>query len=162
MMRRLLVAAIVATSALAVAGRAQAAPPVLISVGHVERHPEATWSLPAGVKSQVAEVAISPATSTDGYFFFENVRAFSTLEDSQTHWLYTFQLDPGTYYIHVGGIDEPCYFAGLCPVREFSQIWTRIMPPWAGYVRGRYRRYVEFSWRASGRVAVRKRVLIYE
>jgi hypothetical protein len=251
-----------AALALALAGEANAAPPVLLSVSHVDRHPEATWTLPAGVKSAVAEVAISPVTSTDGYFFFENVRAFSTLEDFQTRWIYNFQLDPGTYYVHVGGIDEPCFFAGLCPVREFSQIatlvippppppprppppppeppgpgperspryqsmvrtihpgairdhsrnWTyrgdtirvafrnaaalagdrrgyrvcytrnrslacrnralrgrswdawhlRVMPPWAGYVNGRYRRYIEFTWRTSGRVVSRKRIWIYE
>jgi hypothetical protein len=114
---------------LGLASNAQAAPPTLISVSHVERHPEATWSLPAGVKSSVAEVAVSPATSTDGYFFFENVKAFSSLEESQTHWVYNLQLDPGTYYVHVGGIDKPCFFAGLCPVREFSQIMTLVIPP---------------------------------
>jgi hypothetical protein len=261
MKRRLVsVLAACALSALALAGQAHAAPPILLSVNHVDRHPEANWSLPAGVKSKVAEVAISPATSTDGYFFSENVKAFDVLEDSQTRWVYNFQLDPGTYYVHIAGIDEPCFFAGLCPVREFSQImtlviearpppppppppvpppgkpepfaryqatvrtihpgairdrspnwtylgdtvrvafrntnalaratrgytvcytrnrslacrrralrgrswdaWTlRIMPPWAGYVRGRYRRYVEFTWRASGRIVARKRVWIYE
>jgi hypothetical protein len=62
-------------------------------VSHVNRHPAASWSLPPGVTSQVAEVATSPATSTDGYFFFENV-----------------------------------FLAGLCPVREFSQIMTLEIP----------------------------------
>jgi hypothetical protein len=46
--------------------------------------------------------------------------------------------------------------------RAWDAWQLRIMPPWAGYVRGRYRRYVEFSWRASGRIVVRKRVWIYE
>jgi hypothetical protein len=72
----------------------------------------------------VAEVATSPATSTDGYFLFENVKAFDTLEEGQTNWVYNYQLDPGLYYVHIGGLDEPCFFAGLCPVREFSQIMT--------------------------------------
>jgi hypothetical protein len=36
------------------------------------------------------------------------------------------------------------------------------MPPWAGYVNGRYRRYVEFTWRVAGRVVARKRVWVYE
>jgi hypothetical protein len=49
------------------------------------------------------------------------VRAFSTLEDAQTNWVYNFQLDPGTYYVHVAGFDESC---APCPVREFSQIMT--------------------------------------
>jgi hypothetical protein len=77
----------------------------------------------------VAEVATSPATSTDGYFFFENVKAFDTLEDAQTNWVYNSQLDPGLYYVHIAGIDEPCFFNGMCPVREFSQIMTLEIPP---------------------------------
>ena len=120
-----------ALSGLAFAGQATAAPPVLTSVGHVQRHPQATWSLPPGVQSRVAEVATSPATSTDGYFFFENVKAFSTLEDAQTTWIYNLQLDPGTYYVHVAGYDEPCVLAGQCPFREFSQIQPLVIeaPP---------------------------------
>ena len=55
---------------------ALAAPPVLVSASHVDRHPAATWTLPPGVEAQVAEVATSPATSTDGAFFFENVEAY--------------------------------------------------------------------------------------
>lgn len=199
----------------------------------------------------MAEVATSPATSTDGYFFFENVKAFSTLEEGQTTWVYNLQLDPGAYYVHVAGFDEPCVLAGQCPFREFSQIltlviaapspppppspprpryqasvrsihpgairdpsrnWTyrgdtvrvafrnaaarpsdgrgyrvcytknrrlacrsrrilgrswdawrvRIMPPWAGFVNGRYRRYVEFTWRIDRRVVARKRIWVYE
>jgi hypothetical protein len=84
-MKRLLIPVLVA-GALILPANALAAPPVLTSVGHVQRHPEANWTLPPGVKSRVAEVAVSPATSTDGYFFQENVKAFSTLEDSQTRW----------------------------------------------------------------------------
>jgi hypothetical protein len=274
MSRGLSVALAGAAAAFVFASPATAAPPVLISVGHVDRHPSATWTLPPNVQSKVAEVATSPATSTDGYFFFENVKAFDVLTDSQTTWVDNSQLDPGVYYIHIAGLDEPCFFAGLCPVREFSQIltliipaaappppppappppspppppppsppppeplprnpapryeasvrsihpgaiadrsrnWTyrgdtvrvafrnvaarpgavrpyrvcytqnrrlacrsrtlrgrtvdawrlRIMPPWAGYVNGRYRRYVEFTWRVSGRVIARKRVWVYE
>jgi hypothetical protein len=115
-------------AALAFASPAFAAPPVLTSVSHVNRHPAASWSLPPGVTSQVAEVATSPATSTDGYFFFENVKAFDVLEETQTSWLYNFQLDPGVYYVHIGGLDMPCFLAGLCPVREFSQIMTLEIP----------------------------------
>lgn len=107
---------------------ALAAPPILISASHVDRHPAATWTLPPGVKAQVAEVATSPATSTDGAFFFENVEAYSVLEDAQTNWVYNFQLDPGTYYLHISGLDEPCYYAALCPVREYSQIATLVIP----------------------------------
>jgi hypothetical protein len=251
-MRRRLAAALVVVGAASVfASPAVAAPPVLTSVRHIDRHPAATWTLPPGVKSQIAEVATSPATSTDGYFFRENVKAFDLLEGAQTNWVYNLQLDPGVYYLHVAGLDEPCFFAGLCPIREFTQTatlmieappppppppaprpryeasvrsihpgairdrsrkWTyrgdtvrvafrnaaarasdgrgyracfthnrrlacrnrriigrswdawrlRIMPPWAGYVNGRYRRYVEFTWRIDRRIVARKRIWVYE
>jgi hypothetical protein len=126
MHRFALIAGVVA--ALAFASPAFAAPPVLTSVSHVDRHPAATWTLPSGVTSQVAEVATSPATSTDGYFFSENVKAFDVLQETQTNWVYNYQLDPGLYYVHIGGLDEPCFFAGLCPVREFSQTLTLEIP----------------------------------
>jgi hypothetical protein len=131
MRRRLAVAFILAGAASLLASSAAAAPPALVSVSHVNRHPAASWTLPPGVTSQVAEVATSPATSTDGYFFSENVKAFDVLEPTQTSWVYNFQLDPGTYYVHIGGLDEPCYFAGLCPVREFTQTATLVIeaPP---------------------------------
>jgi hypothetical protein len=103
---------------------ALAAPPVLTSVRHIDRHPAATWTLPSGVVAQIAEVATSPATSTDGYFFSENVKAFGLLEGAQTNWVYNSQLDPGVYYVHIAGLDEPCFYAGLCPVREFTLIMT--------------------------------------
>jgi hypothetical protein len=110
--------------ALLFASPAVAAPPVLTSVSHVNRHPAATWTLPPGVLSRVAEVATSPATSTDGYFFSENVKAVDTFEDAQTNWLYNSQLDPGLYYVHIGGVDWPCFLNDMCPIREFSQIMT--------------------------------------
>jgi len=37
----------------------------------------------------------------------------------------------------------------------------RVRRPWAGYVKGRYRRYVEFTWRVSGKTVARKRIWIY-
>jgi hypothetical protein len=118
---------ILAGATFVTASPALAAPPILSSVRHVDRHPAATWTLPPGVTSQVAEVATSPATSTDGYFFNENVKAFDVLQPAQTNWVYNFQLDPGVYYLHIAGLDEPCFFAGLCPVREFTQIATLVI-----------------------------------
>jgi hypothetical protein len=245
---------VAAFAALLAASPALAAPPILTSVSHVNRHPAANLTLPPGVKAKVAEVATSPATSTDGFFFFENVKAYDVLEDGQTNWVYNLQLEPGVYYVHIAGLDEPCFFAGLCPVREFTQTatlvieapppppppppppaprpryeasvrsihpdairdrsrnWTyrgdavrlrfrnaaarpndgrgyrvcytknrrlacqnrrilgrtwdywrvRIMPPWAGFVNGRYRRYVEFTWRVDRRIVARKRIWVYE
>ena len=103
------------------ASPALGAPPMLQSVGQINAHPTATWTLPSGVQSRVAEVATKPDTSSDGYFFNENVKAFDTLDDGQTTWVYNSQLDPGTYYVHIGGFDPNCQ---ACPVREFSAIKT--------------------------------------
>jgi hypothetical protein len=46
--------------------------------------------------------------------------------------------------------------------RSWDAWRLRIMPPWAGYVNGRYRRYVEFTWRVDRRVVARKRIFIWE
>jgi hypothetical protein len=130
-MRHLLIIITVLGAASVFASPAGAAPPVLVSAGHVQRHPAATWTLSPGVKATVAEVATSPATSTDGYFFQENLKAFDVLQDTQTNWVNNSQLDPGVYYLHIAGIDEPCFYAGLCPVREFTQTATLVIeaPP---------------------------------
>jgi hypothetical protein len=104
---------------------ALAAPPVLNTVGHTSRHLTAQWSLPPGVEAAVIEAAVSPETSSDGYFFDENVREFSTLEPSQTSFVGSYQLPPGTYYVHVGGYDASCL---PCPIREFSSIATVTVP----------------------------------
>ena len=110
---RLLILGAVACSAAAHASSALAQPPTLLTVGQTDRHPTATWALPPGVIARVVEVATSTSSGSDGYFFSENVKAFSTLSETQTSWTYGFQLDPGTYYVHVGGYDQPCL---PCPV----------------------------------------------
>jgi hypothetical protein len=110
------------------ASNAIAAPPVILTADQVSGHPTATWSLPPGVTAQVAEVAIAPTVGSDGYFFAENRKAFDLLQETQTTWTSTYPLDPGTYYIHIAGLDDPCFFAGMCPVREFSQILTLVIP----------------------------------
>ncbi|MDP9225390.1 MAG: hypothetical protein M3P18_16410 [Actinomycetota bacterium] len=117
-------AALVATVLLST-GSALAAPPVILAVGQVSQHPTATWSLPTGVEARVVEVAIAPTTGSDGYFFSENVKAFDVPQPTDTSWTYTFQLDPGTYYVHIGGFDTTC---GACPIREFSSVLTLVIP----------------------------------
>ena len=124
-MRRLLFMLLVFA---ALAGNAYAAPPSLVSVGHQSRHPTATWTLPPGVQARVIEIATSTQAATDGSFFNENVKAFDTLEPTQTSWVSGYQLDPGTYYVHVAGLDEPCFYADQCPVREYSQVMTLVIP----------------------------------
>lgn len=112
---------VVAAASLVWAAPAQAAPPTLLSVGHVKRHPQATWSLAPGAEARVVEVATSPEAGSDGYFFSENVKAFDTLESTQTHWLDSTALDTGTYYVHVATYDPSCGY-DTCPGREWSNI----------------------------------------
>ena len=49
---RSLLAIVSVVAALIFAGQSSAAPPVLTSVGHVQRHPQANWSLPPGVSAE--------------------------------------------------------------------------------------------------------------
>lgn len=135
---------ITATVALAFPSAALAAPPVLLSVGHNQLHPTAQWSLPPGVEAAVIEIATSPAQGTDGNFFSENVVDFDLLEDTQTFFTSSStRLKTGvTYYVHVSGIDIPCYYADGCPVREWSNILTLTIPNVAPDLRaGRWNAY---------------------
>jgi hypothetical protein len=102
---------------------------MLLSVGHVNGHPTATWSLPPAVQPKVIEIATNPMQGSDGAFFIENVKLFETLNDGQTTFLSSSTvLMPGIYYVHVSGFDEPCFFAGACPIREWSNILTLTIP----------------------------------
>jgi hypothetical protein len=103
---------------------AVAAPPALLSAGHVKRHPNATWALAPGSESAVVEVATSPEAGSDGYFFTENVEAFDVLQADQTTWLYSSPLKPGTHYVHVASYTPSCI---ECPIREWSQILTLVI-----------------------------------
>jgi hypothetical protein len=106
-MKRALVCLIVVL-ALAATGPAHAAAPILISVGHVQRHPEATWSLPPGGDAWTLEIATHPETGSNGSFFEENRVAFEILTRTQTHFLGTERLDVGTYYVHVSSFNSAC------------------------------------------------------
>lgn len=116
-------------AALAFAGTASASPPVLTSVGHISGHPTATWTIPPGGETWVVQIATSPAAGSDGDFFLENVVIHQTFFDQTTSWTDSgYPLQPGTYYVHVSAEDEPCYYAGGCPVYEWSNILTLTMP----------------------------------
>ena len=103
----------------------EAAPPILLSVGHTSGHLTAEWSLPPGVQPRVIEAATSPETGSDGYFFEENVAEFETLQDFQTSFVASDRMDPGTYYVHVAGYDDSCL---ECDVREFSAVMAVTIP----------------------------------
>jgi hypothetical protein len=126
-LRRLLV---VTVAALVVPTAALAAPPTLVSVGHVEQRPTARWTLPAGVESQLIEIATDPALSTDGAFIGDHLVLFDLLGSSQTSWRSSdHRLKTGvTYYVHVNAIDWPCFFVFACPVREWSNVLTLRIP----------------------------------
>src|SRR5262245_14112779 len=118
---RWLTLVIAALAAVMWASPARAAPPTLLSVEHVKRHPKATWTLAPGAQARVIEIATSPEAGSDGYFFTENVKVFDTLEDTQTQWLDSDALDTGTYYVHVASFDPSCGY-NTCPGREWSNV----------------------------------------
>jgi hypothetical protein len=127
---RCLLGVVVVTAALVVPTAAPAAPPTLVSVGHVEQRPTARWTLPTGVESQLIEIATDPALSTDGAFIGDNLVLFDLLAASQTSWRSNdHRLKTGvTYYVHMNAIDWPCFFVFACPVREWSNVLTLRIP----------------------------------
>jgi hypothetical protein len=130
---------VVPLTALALAPLANAAPPTLLGVNHVQRHPQATWTLAPESEAAVVEVATSPQTGSDGYFFTENVEAFDTLEASQTTWLSSSRLKPGNYYVHVASYTPSCF---TCPIREWSEVASLLVKnqkPRISRLRVRYR-----------------------
>jgi hypothetical protein len=80
---------------------ATAAPPALLTVGHQDRHPIATFSAPrAG--SVTVYVASKPDRATDGQFLQENVKDIDFLADSEIQsgrWLAESKIDPGRYWL---------------------------------------------------------------
>lgn len=99
--------------------------PVLQSVGHVNRHPKAAWTLPPNVEASSVEVARKPTTASNGSFFQENVVASDILDESDTRWLYERQIRPGKYYVHVRGFDASC---DTDPEAECRSVWSNILP----------------------------------
>lgn len=122
MRRAVLLAALVLGGLPTAAG---ATPPTLTSVSQTSGHITATWTLAPGTEARVIEAATDPATGSDGYFFSENVKRFSTLETTQTSYTATYANDPGTYYVHVASYDPNCT---SCPVREWSNVMTVTIP----------------------------------
>jgi hypothetical protein len=107
---------------------AMAAPPRLTAVGHDRMHPWAEWTLTPGSEAATVQVADSPEVGTDGYFWEENVVEFDVLEPTQTRWLSSSRLDPGTYYLHVSSFTPGCL---ECRVREWSNVLQLVVtaPP---------------------------------
>jgi hypothetical protein len=97
------------------------------------------------------------------------------INDARRNWTYlgdtvlvsfrSTSLAPGKRQLY-----RVCYTRGSglsCQTRSLvGRTWDswqlRILPPWAGYVAGRYVRYVAFNWRVGGRFVAQARVWIYE
>jgi hypothetical protein len=105
---------------LLLAGTAAARPPDLVSVGAIDRQVTAKWTLENGMSSGFVQIAKAPDVTEFGYFLQRNLVSFSVLSSSQTTFRDTLALNPGTYYVHIGGSDD-CY--PDCPRVEFSEIW---------------------------------------
>jgi Divergent InlB B-repeat domain len=78
----------------------------LTSVGATNGHAMATWTLAPGSQAVTIDVATSPLEGSDGSFFDENFADGGILTDSQTSWLSSSQLAPGTYYVHVSSLSS--------------------------------------------------------
>jgi hypothetical protein len=102
-------------AAMAVATSAAAAEPPRAAVGLFasapDRHVHATWSLPDGVAAGDVTVANHPFQGSDGGFFTENIKLVDLLQPSQTTYVSTDPLDPGTYWISVQTFDNDCSYA---------------------------------------------------
>lgn len=106
-------------------------PPVLTSVGHVQYHPTAEWSLPQWVEAWSVGVATKPDVASDGQFFEENRVVFDTVRTTDTSWTYESRLNPGTYYLQVRGWDNACLhndFTTECGVVT-SNTLRLVLPP---------------------------------
>ena len=83
---------------------ALAQPPVLSSVTvSADRHPSAQFSAPKASDVSIY-FASKPDRASDGSFFQENIVAadFLTTDEIQAgSWTYSYQLDPGTYYVMI-------------------------------------------------------------
>jgi hypothetical protein len=100
--------------------------PALASVGHTKRHPSARWTLPSDVQAQVIEIATKPDAGSDGQFFSENVVVFDLLRETDTEWLDSDRLEPGSYFVHIKGWDNSCFRTDFRT--ECGAAWSNVLP----------------------------------
>jgi hypothetical protein len=111
------------TLGLLLAAPAAARAPVLLTVGQQDRYANATWTLPPGVRASFVEVAQDPEVTEFGYFRY--LFDFEAMSPNATSYQETkTRLDPGTYYLHIGGEDRA---NPQCPPREFSAIMKLVI-----------------------------------
>jgi hypothetical protein len=129
--------------------------PVLTSVGHVQRHPQATPQ----PRYEASVRSIHPGAIRD------RSRNWTYRGDTVRVAFRNATARPSNSQLY-----RVCYTKNrrlACRIRRIrGRSWDawrlRIMPPWAGFVNGRYRRYVEFTWRVDRRIVARERIWVYE
>ena len=140
---------------LVLASAAVAATPTLLSVGHQNRHPTATFSMP-GADFASIYFATSPDRATDGSFLDENVQDIDVLTTDEIQggrWLDSAQLDPGAYYVLLRASDDDCFGDPAC-MAGFSNMLTvavpRPIPSYRGGVQAyRYLSTVDLRFRVA-------------
>ena len=83
----------------------------------------AQWTLPAGTDSHQIEISAGPP-NPDGTFADADVRVRDDLAPAQNSYL-SEQLPPGTYWVHVSGIDTGC---GTACVDTFADAVQATVP----------------------------------
>ena len=131
--------------ALAFASPAPAAPPALQSVGHVKRHPKATWVLPPDSEAAVAEVATSPRPARTATSSTRTSRRSTCSKRARRPGSIPSALKPGTYYVHVASYTPSCF---ECPSREWSQVLPLV-------IRNQKPRISRLRIRYTGRYVIR-------
>jgi hypothetical protein len=124
-----LVGPMVAFAALVSAGSAQAAAPVLLSVGHQNRHPTARFGPMPGVDLVAVYLATKPDRGPDGRFLPENTKEADLLTNEEIAagvWVDEDQVDPGLYYVMARASDVGC--SGPACINGFSNVLTLRVP----------------------------------
>src|SRR5262249_8696275 len=110
-------------------GAAAAAPPQLLTIDQVGRHPVAQFSIP-GADSATIYIATKPDRASDGSFLQENITDLDFLTDAEIQsgsWTYESQLDPGTYYLLLNATDFDCIGQPTC-LNGYSNVLTMQIP----------------------------------
>jgi hypothetical protein len=125
MRRTNLLALVLVAGALLLPASALGAPPTGLTVGYNSTYYlTASWTLPAGMRSDIIEVSQSSNVGVGGAFLYPYI-ADHGLTATQTTYTTPYQIAPGTYYVHVAAVVAGC--TTTC-VDEFSEIKTVTIP----------------------------------
>lgn len=122
---RLLAVPLAAAASLLLPPASLAAPPVLTSVQYQPGVLTATWTLPPGTQASTLEASLSP--KLDAEKGFANLDLFKELKPNALSVVVRQRIEPGKYYLHVGGSNLDC---DQCPDIEYSKVMTFVVPPY--------------------------------